>query len=46
MKKFVAGVVAGFVASCTVAFASSNGNHNGLFWNNLNRAAKHGYVAG
>jgi hypothetical protein len=46
MKKFLAGVVVGFVVSCAVAFASSNGNHNGLFWNKLNRAAKHGYVAG
>jgi hypothetical protein len=46
MKRFVAGVVVGFVASCAVAFASSNANHNGLFWNKLNRAAKDGYVNG
>jgi hypothetical protein len=46
MKRFVAGVVVGFVASCAFAFASSNANHNGLFWNKLNRAAKDGYVNG
>ena len=46
MKRFVAGVVVGFVASCAVAFASSNANHDGLFWNKLNRAVKEGYVAG
>ena len=46
MKRFVAGVVVGFVASCAVAFAASGANHNGLFWNKLNRAAKHGYVNG
>jgi hypothetical protein len=46
MKRFVAGVVVGFVASCAFAFASSSANHNGLFWNKLNRAAKDGYVNG
>lgn len=46
MKKFVAGVVVGFVASCAVAFASSNATHNGLFWNKLNRPVKEGYVNG
>src|ERR1035441_9861286 len=46
MKRFVAGVVVGLVASCAVAFASSNANHNGMFWNKLNRAAKDGYVNG
>lgn len=46
MKKFVAGVVVGFVASCAIAFASSSETHNGLFWNKLNRAAKDGYVNG
>ncbi len=45
MKKFVAGVVVGFVVSCAVAFASA-GDHNGVFWNKLNRAAKDGYVNG
>jgi hypothetical protein len=46
MKRFVAGVVVGFIASCAFAFASANANHNGLFWNKLNRAAKDGYVNG
>jgi hypothetical protein len=46
MKKFVAGVVVGFVASCAVAFASAETNHNGLFWNKLNRPVKEGYVNG
>jgi hypothetical protein len=45
MKKFVAGVVVGFVVSCAFAFASA-GDHNGVFWNKLNRAAKDGYVNG
>ncbi len=46
MKKFVAGVVVGFVASCAFAFASSSADHNGLFWNRLNRPVKEGYVNG
>jgi hypothetical protein len=46
MKKFAAGVMLGFVASWAVAFASSNVNHNGSFWNRLNGAAKDGYVNG
>jgi hypothetical protein len=46
MKKFVAGVVVGFIASCAFAFASSSANHNGLFWNRLNRSVKEGYVNG
>ena len=46
MKKFVAGVVVGFVASCAIAFASADASHNGLFWNKLNRSVKEGYVNG
>ena len=46
MKKFVVGVVVGFVASCAVAFASASANHDGVFWNKLNRTAKDGYVNG
>jgi hypothetical protein len=46
MKRFVAGVVVGLLASCAVAFASANANHNGLFWNKLNRNVKEGYVNG
>src|SRR5215831_14665896 len=45
MRKFIAGVVLGFVASWGVSFASS-ANHNGLFWNKLNDSAKDGYVSG
>jgi hypothetical protein len=46
MKKFAAGVMLGFVASWALAFASSNLNHDGSFWNRLNNAAKDGYVNG
>lgn len=46
MKRFVAGFLVGFAASCAVAFASSSLNHNGMFWNRLERAAKDGYVNG
>lgn len=45
MKRFVAGVVVGFLVSWTAAFAS-NANHNGAFWNQLNKSAKDGYVNG
>lgn len=46
MKKFVAGVLVGFLASCGFAFASANLAHNGMFWNKLSRQAKDGYVNG
>ena len=46
MKRFVAGMVVGFVVSSGFAFASMSANHNGMFWNKLNRAAKDGYVNG
>jgi len=46
MKKFAAGVMLGFVASWALAFASSNPNHDGSFWNRLNNAAKGSYVNG
>jgi hypothetical protein len=46
MKKFIAGVVVGSVASCGVGFAASSFDHNGVFWNKLNGAAKTGYVSG
>ena len=45
MKKFVAGVVLGFIASWGVTYAAS-GNHNGIFWNRLSVPAKDGYVNG
>ena len=46
MKKFIAGVVVGFVASCGVGFAAQSFDHNGIFWNKLNNAAKTGYING
>lgn len=46
MKKFISGVVLGFLASFALAFASSDITHNGSFWNRLNLAAKDGYVNG
>ncbi len=46
MKQFTAGVVLGFVASCTIVFGASNFDHNGIFWNKLDGAAKTGYVNG
>jgi hypothetical protein len=46
MKRFAAGMILGFLASCAMAFASSGADHNGMFWNKLNRAAKDGYVNG
>ena len=46
MKKFIAGVVLGFMASVALAFASSDITHNGSFWNRLNLSAKDGYVNG
>jgi hypothetical protein len=46
MKKFIAGVVVGFVVSCGVGFAASSFDHNGVFWNKLNSAAKTGYING
>ncbi len=46
MKKFISGVVVGFVASCGVGFAASSLDHNGVFWNKLNGAAKTGYING
>src|SRR5450759_1451059 len=46
MKKFIAGVVVGFVASCGVVFAAQSFDHNGVFWNQLNNGAKTGYING
>jgi hypothetical protein len=46
MKKFVAGVMLGFLASWTVAFAAASVGHNGMFWNKLSSPAKDGYVNG
>ncbi len=46
MKNFIAGIVLGFLASCSLAFAAANVGHNGIFWNKLNLSAKGGYVNG
>jgi hypothetical protein len=46
MKKFIAGVVVGFSLSCGIGLASSNVEHNGIFWQQLTNAAKNGYVNG
>ena len=47
MKRFVAGVVVGRLSQAArLRSRLSNANHNGLFWNKLNRAAKDGYVNG
>jgi hypothetical protein len=46
MKKFIAGVVVGFVVSCGAGFAGQSFEHNGVFWNKLNDAAKSGYING
>jgi hypothetical protein len=46
MKKFIAGVVVGFVLSCVGVFAAPSFDHNGSYWNRLNSSAKSGYVNG
>jgi hypothetical protein len=46
MKKFIAGVVVGFVLSCAGVFAAPSFDHNGSYWNQLNSSAKSGYVNG
>jgi len=46
MKNFIAGVVVGIVASCGAGFAAQTFDHNGMFWNKLNNAAKTGYING
>jgi len=46
MKRFIAGVVVGFVTSCGAGFAAQSVDHNGVFWNRLNNAAKTGYING
>jgi hypothetical protein len=46
MKKFSVGVVLGFLACWGIGFATVNFTHNGAYWNQLNGAAKTGYVDG
>jgi len=46
MKKFIAGVVVGCGLSCGVGMASPSLEHNGMFWQQLTRGAKTGYING
>lgn len=46
MRKFIAGVVVGFLLSCAGVFAAPSFDHNGAYWNQLNASAKAGYVNG
>jgi hypothetical protein len=46
MRKFIAGVVVGFLGSSAVGFAAPSFDHNGEFWNKLNSSAKTGYING
>jgi hypothetical protein len=46
MKRFIAGVVVGFVAGCGVGFAAQSIDHSGVFWKRLNNAAKTAYING
>ena len=46
MRKFIAGVVVGFLVSCGIGFAATSFDHNGLFWNKLDTSAKTGYING
>src|SRR5260370_31467249 len=46
MKKFIVGMVVGFLLSCAGVFAAPSFDHNGSYWNQLNASAKSGYVNG
>ena len=46
MRKFIAGVVVGFVAAGGVGLAAPSVDHNGTFWNQLDHSAKTGYING
>jgi hypothetical protein len=46
MKKFIAGVVLGFMVSCGVGMAAPSFDHNGIFWTKLSNQAKTGYING
>lgn len=46
MKKFIAGVVLGFLVSCGVGMAAPSFDHNGIFWTKLSNQAKTGYIDG
>jgi hypothetical protein len=46
MKRFIAGVVLGSLATWGIGFAAPNFTHDGTFWNKLNGSAKSGYLNG
>ncbi len=46
MRKFAAGMVLGFLVSCSLTYAAAGLSHNGSFWNKLDSSAKSGYVGG
>lgn len=46
MKRFMMGAVVGFLAASGITLAAANFEHNGLYWNELDRSAKSGYVDG
>ena len=46
MRRFVAGTISGFLASSVLTFASGGVAHTANFWNELNGAAKYGYICG
>jgi hypothetical protein len=46
MKKFIVGVVVGCGLSCGVGLASPSLEHNGMFWQQLTKGAKSGYING
>ncbi len=46
MKRFVTGVITGFILSCSLALATEDLSHNGMFWMGLDPSGKRGYVTG
>jgi hypothetical protein len=46
MKRFVSGVITGFILSCSLALATEDLSHNGTFWLALDSSGKRGYVTG
>jgi hypothetical protein len=46
MKKFIVGVVLGFLVSCGIGMAAPSFDHNGVFWTKLSNQAKTGYING
>lgn len=46
MKQFIAGVVAGALATCGAGLAATVVDHNGAFWNQLSAPVKVGYMDG